>query len=163
MIENSSDTSINTQPEAQPEESTGVITRRRFLTALFAAATTMGLAAFLAPLARYAYPVLRGQVFEKQKIAAISQITAEGLRFDYMDTPSMVIRMSDGTYGAYSLVCTHLGCIVKWEVKNQDFYCPCHAGKFDENGVNISGPPPKPLTKYRLSIEGNDIYVEGLA
>lgn len=159
MTEDKSDTSV----DSRPEDGTGIITRRRFLSFIFAGATAMGLAAFFAPLARYAYPVLKGQVFERQKIASISQISAEGLRFDYMDTPLMVIRQSDGTYGAYSLVCTHLGCIVKWEVKNHDFYCPCHAGKFDENGINISGPPPKPLTKYKLSIEGNDIYVEGLA
>lgn len=159
MIEDKSDSSI----DSQKEDGTGKITRRRFLSLIFTAATATGLAAFFAPLARYAYPVLKGQVFERQKIATTSQISAEGLRFDYMETPSMVIRLSDGNYGAYSLVCTHLGCIVKWEVKNQDFLCPCHAGKFDENGINISGPPPKPLTKYKLSIEGNDIYVEGLA
>ena len=159
MIEDRSDSSI----DPQPEDGTGVITRLRFLTLIFAGATAMGLAAFAAPLARYAYPILKGQVFERQKVATVSQITAEGLRFDYMETPSMIIRLSDGNFGSYSLVCTHLGCIVKWEARNQEFFCPCHAGKFDESGNNISGPPPTPLTKYNLSIEGNDIYVEGLA
>ncbi|MHB9052942.1 MAG: QcrA and Rieske domain-containing protein [Thermoleophilia bacterium] len=147
----------------QPKEGVGVITRRRFLSVVFAGATAVGLGAFAAPLARYAYPVLKGQVFARQQVATTAQVTADGFKFDYMDTPSMVIPTSDGGYAAFSLVCTHLGCIVKWEPKNKDFHCPCHAGKFDETGKNISGPPPKPLTKYNLTIQGTAIIVEGIA
>ncbi len=145
------------------KESAAVITRRRFLSICFAGATAVGLGAFAAPLARYAYPVLKGQVFEKQKIASTAQVTADGVRFDYMDTPSMLIQLQDSSFAAYSLVCTHLGCIVKWEAAKRDFHCPCHAGKFDENGQPIAGPPPKPLTKYKIAVEGTDIYVEGIA
>ncbi|MCL4473682.1 MAG: ubiquinol-cytochrome c reductase iron-sulfur subunit [Actinobacteria bacterium] len=150
-------------PAPQPKESVGVITRRRFLSVVFAGATAIGLGAFAAPLVRYAYPVLQGQVFARQKVATTAQVTADGFKFDYMDTPSMVIPTSDGGFAAFSLVCTHLGCIVKWETTNHIFHCPCHAGKFDETGKNISGPPPKPLPKYNLSVEGTDIFVEGLA
>lgn len=154
----------NTSGMAVPQdEGAAGMTRRRFLTVCFAGATAVGLGAFAAPLARYAYPVLKGQVFEKQKIATVAQVTADGIRFDYMETPSMLIPMADKSYAAYSLICTHLGCIVKWEAAKRDFHCPCHAGKFDENGQVIAGPPPKPLTKYKVAVEGNDIFVEGLA
>ncbi len=148
---------------APEEEKVGVMTRRRFLTAVFAGATAVGLGAFAAPLVRYAYPVVKGQVFEKQKVAVTTQVTAEGVRFDYQDTPSYLIQLEDKSYAAYSLVCTHLGCIVKWEPAKRDFHCPCHAGKFDENGQVISGPPPKPLPKYKVVVEGTDIFVEGIA
>jgi len=154
----------NTHGANSPEdEGTSAITRRRFLTVVFAGATAVGLGAFAAPLVRYAYPVLQGQVFAKQKVASVPQVTNEGVRFDYQETPSMLIQLNDKSFAAYSLVCTHLGCIVKWESKNRDFHCPCHAGKFDENGVNIAGPPPRPLTKYNVSVEGTDIFVEGIA
>lgn len=147
-----------------PEKDTaGAITRRRFLTVCFAGATAVGLGAFAAPLAKYAYPVLKGQVFEKQKVATVDQVTAEGVRFDYMETPSQLIQLENKDFAAYSLVCTHLGCIVKWEAAKKDFHCPCHAGKFDEQGLVIAGPPPKPLTKYKVVVEGNDIFVEGIA
>jgi len=159
MIEDKTDMG-QTPPE---KESAGVITRRRFLTVVFAGATAVGLGGFVAPLIRYAYPVLKGQVYAKQKVANTAQVTAEGVRFDYQETPSMLIQLEDKSYAAYSLVCTHLGCIVKWEAKNRNFHCPCHAGKFDENGVNIAGPPPKPLPKYKLAVEGTDIFVEGIA
>jgi len=148
---------------AEPQDSTAEVTRRRFLGVLFGTATIVGLGALAAPLTRFAYPVIQGQVFERLKVATVSTVTAEGIRFDYQDTPSMLIQKEDKDFAAYSLVCTHLGCIVKWEAKNKDFHCPCHAGKFDENGDPIAGPPPSPLPKYKVVVEGADIFVEGLA
>lgn len=156
------DTGKNTSMAQASADSVIEVTRRRFLTLLFAVASAIGLGSFVAPLLRYAYPVLRGQVYERQKVAAASQVTSEGVRFDYQDVPSMLIQKEDKSFAAYSLVCTHLGCIVKWEPKNRDFHCPCHAGKFDENGQVISGPPPKPLTQYKIAVEGDNIFVEGI-
>lgn len=148
---------------APPQPSTAEITRRRFLGVLFGTATALGLGAAAAPMMRFAYPVLQGQVYERLKVATVSQVTNEGIRFDYQDTPAMLIQLENKDYAAYSLVCTHLGCIVKWESRYRDFHCPCHAGKFDENGNQIAGPPPKPLPKYKVAVEGTDIFVEGIA
>jgi len=50
---------------------------------------------------------------------------------------------------AFSAVCTHLGCLVRWLPGRAEFFCPCHAGRFDANGVNIAGPPPSPLKRFR--------------
>lgn len=65
--------------------------------------------------------------------------------------PTIVIRR-DGKLRALSAVCTHLGCLVKWVPTEDIFFCPCHSGKFDVNGVNISGPPPSPLAMYNAEI-----------
>ncbi len=56
---------------------------------------------------------------------------------------------------ALSLVCTHLGCTV--EKKGQDFACPCHGSRYDENGKVIHGPADKPLKSLRVEVtpEGN--------
>jgi cytochrome b6-f complex iron-sulfur subunit len=145
-------------------DSTSAVTRRRFLALTFAGATAIGLGALAAPLARYAYPIIRPEVFEKILVATKSDLTplGEGVRFDYQEIPSQLIQLESGDYAAYSLVCSHLGCIVKWEAANADFHCPCHAGKFSPEGDVISGPPPRPLTKLKLSLEGNNIYVEGV-
>lgn len=158
-----SETSTSTPSAQQPADSATEITRRRFMTTLFAVATAVGLGAFAAPLIRFAYPVLKGQVFEKVKVASTLNFPSEGLRFDYQDVPVQMIQMEDKSFAAFSLVCTHLGCIVKWEANKRDFHCPCHAGKFDENGEVISGPPPKPLPRYKVAVEGSDIFVEGIA
>jgi cytochrome b6-f complex iron-sulfur subunit len=145
-------------------EKPGAVTRRRFLTITFAGGAALGLGALAAPLARYAYPIVKPEVYERVKVATKAELAPlnEGVRFDYQEIPSQLIQLESGEYAAYSLVCTHLGCIVKWEAKKADFHCPCHAGKFNPQGEVISGPPPRPLTKLKLAVEGDDIFVEGV-
>jgi menaquinol-cytochrome c reductase iron-sulfur subunit len=60
---------------------------------------------------------------------------------------------------ALSATCTHLGCNVRWREESNQFVCPCHAGVYDENGKNLSGPPPKPLFRLPAKIEENVVLV----
>jgi cytochrome b6-f complex iron-sulfur subunit len=60
---------------------------------------------------------------------------------------------------AFSLVCTHLGCIVEWQADKKEFYCPCHDGRFDEFGDVLAGPPPIPLEQIPVHIEGETVTV----
>ncbi len=56
--------------------------------------------------------------------------------------PGVYIKKSaDGTHVGFSAVCTHAGCAVEWRQEENQFFCPCHQGKFDASGKNISGPP----------------------
>lgn len=41
--------------------------------------------------------------------------------------------------------CTHLGCIVEWDVDNRQWLCPCHLSKFKPKGEVIEGPAKKDL------------------
>ena len=61
----------------------------------------------------------------------------------------LLVRKSEADFVAYSSRCPHLGCRVHWEKEKNRFYCPCHAGIFDQNGIAIAGPPAK--AKQRLS------------
>jgi len=72
--------------------------------------------------------------------------------------PTIVIRR-EGSLFAFSAVCTHLGCIVKWLPEREEFLCPCHAGRFDANGAVISGPPPAPLKRYSVEITPEGLIV----
>ena len=102
-------------------------------------------------------------VSEKLKVAELGSLTplGEAVYFDYQDTPSALILTADGTPRAYSLICTHFGCIVKWMPAEKDFFCPCHAGRFGPDGAVLSGPPPKPLTQLKVVKDGTTLYVEG--
>lgn len=145
-------------------ESTVEVSRRRFLTFLFAAVSAISVTGFFAPVVRYAYPVLQKGAAQRQKVASTAELApgGDGIKFDYDDVPGEVIQLKDGSYAAYSLVCTHLGCIIKWEANNQVFHCPCHGGKFNPEGQVTAGPPPSPLKKFKIAIEGNEIFVEGM-
>ncbi len=154
----------NPQPAEQQKKGGGGMTRRRFLTFTFAGATAIGLGAIAAPMARFAYPIVPEEVFAKVKVASKSQLTplSEGVSFDYQEIPSQLIQLDEENYAAYSLVCTHLGCIVKWVARDAQFFCPCHAGIFSPEGEVLAGPPPRPLTKLIVAVEGSDIFVEGI-
>lgn len=58
-------------------------------------------------------------------------------------------------FRALSGKCPHLGCRVFWEPANDRFFCPCHNGVFDPNGVAIEGPPAKEnknLSSYEVRV-----------
>lgn len=84
-------------------------------------------------------------------IGANKHITYEG-------KPALVLRDKEGVT-AFSLVCTHQGCIVQWRESKQDFFCPCHDGYFDRNGDVVAGPPPMPLEQFPAKIIGNEVVV----
>lgn len=60
-------------------------------------------------------------------------------------------------------ICTHLGCIPSYNPIKEEFLCACHGGIFNANGINIFGPPPKPLVIPPFKIEGEKLTlgVEG--
>ena len=64
-------------------------------------------------------------------------------------------------YIAMSNICTHLGCRVRWITEDEDFFCPCHNGVFDKEGKVIAGPPPRPLDRYEVKVEDDQLYVLG--
>ena len=62
---------------------------------------------------------------------------------------------------AMSNVCTHLGCRVRWVEDQDQFFCPCHNAAFDKQGEVVSGPPPKPLDKFEVKVENDQLFVLG--
>ena len=62
---------------------------------------------------------------------------------------------------AMSNICTHLGCRVRW-IKDQDqFFCPCHNGVFDKAGGVVSGPVPRPLDRFEVKVEDDQLFILG--
>ena len=64
---------------------------------------------------------------------------------------------------ALSSTCPHLGCQVHWEAANDRFFCPCHTGTFDKDGVGTGGPPGdagQSLPRYPLEIREGLLYIE---
>ncbi len=60
---------------------------------------------------------------------------------------------------ALSATCSHLGCNVNYDEQSGQFKCPCHTGIYDATGKNISGPPPKPLTRLEAKVEDGKLLV----
>ncbi|MFS1514473.1 ubiquinol-cytochrome c reductase iron-sulfur subunit [Chengkuizengella sp. SCS-71B] len=67
-----------------------------------------------------------------------------------------------------SPICTHLGCTASFAKEDQikngiTFFCPCHGGKYDEYGVNIGGPPPRPLDLFQPFLKDGNVYIPVLS
>jgi len=60
-----------------------------------------------------------------------------------------VHRAGDGTVTVCSAVCTHLGCLVRWNAADRSWDCPCHGSRFAPDGAVLSGPATAPLRRLR--------------
>jgi glycine/D-amino acid oxidase-like deaminating enzyme/nitrite reductase/ring-hydroxylating ferredoxin subunit len=56
-----------------------------------------------------------------------------------------VYRDESGTLLERSAVCTHLGCIVRWNSEERSWDCPCHGSRFAPTGEVLNGPAPSAL------------------
>ena len=59
-----------------------------------------------------------------------------------------------------SATCTHLGCQVRWETDKKQFFCPCHGGIFDREGIPRKGPPKEPLHRYRHQVKAGVLEID---
>ncbi len=135
-----------------------LVKRRTFLTRVGALLGAGFVAQLLGPLARFVFP---GNVrepdsvtFTDPQLAELSALAAgECLRFAWGGVPGLLVRSRDGELRAFKGVCTHADCNVAWRATSQDFFCACHEGVYDANGVNIAGPPPRPLATLHLETD----------
>jgi Rieske Fe-S protein len=57
-------------------------------------------------------------------------------------------RDASGTVTLLGAECTHLGCLVQWNVAGSTWDCPCHGSRFDREGAVLAGPATSPLARY---------------
>ena len=120
-----------------------------------------GLAVIVGPVVAYFYPPkLEEMPSEPVLVSPADELglnESKTVRFGRY--PALVINTNQGLR-AYSAVCTHFACIVKWVPQTYEIACPCHEGYFDPyDGAVISGPPPAPLKPLEVAIVDDDIYV----
>lgn len=77
--------------------------------------------------------------------------------FDYPSSgyPNILMKKSDGTVNAMSMLCTHVCCQCEYSGSSNEILCPCHGSVFDQNGKVLRGPAQQPLPSVELSIDSN--------
>jgi len=139
------------------------ITRREFVKLVNKGLAVTGTAAIVAPIVAYFYPGnLQETPSEPVRVCTVDELpVGESKTIGYGRYPALVINTPSGLR-AFSAVCTHFACIVKWEKDKDSIYCPCHDGYFDPlDGHVVSGPPPLALTNIPVNVVNNEIFIGG--
>ena len=71
------------------------------------------------------------------------------------------VRHTSTGFAALSGACTHMGCLVLWNAADRTFDCPCHGGRFAENGTSAPTSPVRynPLPAIRTRVEAGQVWV----
>ncbi|HVN52056.1 MAG TPA: Rieske (2Fe-2S) protein [Acidimicrobiales bacterium] len=74
----------------------------------------------------------------------------------YVPEGRLYVTNAKGTLFALSQKCPHLGCRVPYRDSSGRFECPCHGSVFDLGGEWITGPAPRGMDRYPLTlVKGN--------
>jgi cytochrome b6-f complex iron-sulfur subunit len=136
--------------------------KRNFLKWILSGGIVAFFGAIVYPILAYMKPPQQGEVeVSSVKACTLSEIEKDsGKIIKFGSKPVILIRSADGTdIKAFSATCTHLDCTVQYRKDFGLIWCACHNGKYDLNGRNVSGPPPRPLDEYRVIVQGEDILV----
>ncbi|ADU30151.1 ubiquinol-cytochrome c reductase iron-sulfur subunit [Evansella cellulosilytica] len=154
------------------------VSRRQFLSYALMGVGGFMAAATVSPMVRFALdPALdAGGDTEFVNVATVDELTEEPQRFDFkvevedawytseQSRTAWIYKEGDKVI-ALSPVCTHLGCTVNWDT-NEDhpnqFFCPCHLGRFEKSGQNVANTPPtRPLDLYDTKLEDGNVLLGG--
>ena len=131
--------------------------------------TLKGLLTGAVAFALYPFGSIAGSYlgYSKRKSGGKTQLRLDELNtptrskhIEIAEEPVIVVHSTDDKVRAFTASCTHLGCIVSYRPEEPGFYCKCHKGKFDGDGVNVPGSKPKsPLTELPVIVEGDIINI----
>jgi cytochrome b6-f complex iron-sulfur subunit len=144
-----------TGPEKQSES------KRSFLKVLLSGGLVALAGSILYPIFAYLKPPKQNEVeVTSVKAGKTSELEKDsGKIVKFGSKPVILIKTADGTLKAFSAVCTHLDCTVQYKKELGLIWCACHNGKYDLSGRNVSGPPPRPLDEYRVTLQGDEISI----
>ncbi len=135
--------------------------RRKFITALLSLG---GLGTFVSafyPVVQYMTPVEAGKPnVTSLKLGKVTDFEVNAWKIvKFGRNPIIVVNDENNKLHALSAQCTHLDCIVQYSKEEKQIICACHNGRYDLRGRNISGPPPRPLEEYRVTINNDEILI----
>ncbi|HEY4064701.1 MAG TPA: Rieske (2Fe-2S) protein [Puia sp.] len=150
------------------------ISRKEFMTRLSLAIAALSAAAVAVPvLSALLAPLLERNEGAWRTVGALTDFPAGSTKLiSFVNddskpyagitakTAAWLRRTEGNDFIAFAANCTHLGCPVRWEDQAQLFMCPCHGGVYYKDGSVAAGPPPKPLTRYKVRINGQHIQIQ---
>ncbi len=135
--------------------------KRDFLKFVLFGGVFAWLASVIYPVISYLKPPRQAEVVVKSVKAGRAADFAidSGTIIKFGTKPVILIRDAKGAFKAFSATCTHLDCTVQYRSDFGMIWCACHNGKYDLNGRNVSGPPPRPLDEFTVTVQGDEVLI----
>jgi Rieske Fe-S protein len=137
-------------------------TRRSFINILFGGSLFAFIGSVVYPIFRFLNPPKDvGEATPNSILAGTVDELApnSGKIIKFGRKPVILIRTPSGDIRAFSAICTHLDCIIQYRKDFEHIWCACHNGHYNLNGINIAGPPPRPLAPFKVNIKEDKIFV----
>ena len=131
--------------------------RRRFLLGLSWAGVGLLKTTFLAAVFKFFWPRVSSRPPRSVQVG-FPEDFQPGQVVYHRSRKLFIVRDAKG-FLSLSARCTHLGCMVVWNRDHRMFLCPCHGGKYDAEGRNVEGPPPRPLDLLALRLDDSGVLV----
>jgi cytochrome b6-f complex iron-sulfur subunit len=138
------------------EVSVAAPSRREFLYYIWGASMVMLLGQLTAGILWFALPRFKEGEFGGTFRFTGADLPAAGNAPVSFPAGRFWLSNSENGFLALYGVCTHLGCLPKWEPQNNRFACPCHGSQYQLDGTWITGPAPRPLDVFPSTITFSD-------
>ena len=138
-----------------------LFSRRQFLNGIIGGWLGAFLASLVYPVVKFIFPPYQEPDEVILPFSDFKDMRKNSVKsFAWGSKLGLVKKNDDNTYFVFVGVCTHLDCNVSYKDEQRKFFCACHDGWYDENGINIGGPPPTPLRRLTLVIAGEELIIK---
>ena len=93
----------------------------------------------------YPYYMIKDRVARPEAESVREIKRGQGMVVGSRGKKRAVFRDRNGDLHQLSPVCTHLGCLVRWNPAESTWDCPCHGSRFKPTGEVIAGPAEEAL------------------
>ncbi len=166
-------TNTEVTPEVPVQEDKATLSRRQFLTKLSVGLSGVAAAIVGLPVVGFLLgPLFRRSPQEWRGVGAVDKFqVGQTIEVTFQDpsplpwagvaagTAAWLRREGQDQFRAFAVNCTHLGCPVRWLPDASLFMCPCHGGVFYQDGKVAAGPPPHPLSEYKVRVNNGQVEI----
>lgn len=94
-------------------------------------------------------------------VAKVDEMPVDSVRRFTTDSLVGFLRHTSEGFSALSGVCTHMGCLLQWNGGARTYDCPCHGGRFTEDGASAASSPVeyRPLPAVATKVEDGRVWV----
>ena len=130
----------------------GGVTRREFLNYIWGASMALLLAESAVLTYLFSFPRFRAGDFGGKIAVGVSEFPQLNGDPVANNVGKFWMVSTDKGIMTHYKICTHLGCLYKWDESAKVFACPCHGSQFKYDGIYRAGPAPRGLDRFSFEL-----------